>query len=130
MKQLLTIVLIFVSFTAFSQHTDSTTVNKKNPINLAVTPGDYLIKASNSQIGAYFAYAFSSAMFYCVASNKVDDTQKDACKIVGFASLAAGVILQVNHTILIGKAGKLMNEQQKSITLQASTNTAKIAFNF
>lgn len=130
MKQLLTILLILVSFTAFSQYADSTTTKNKKASNKVATPGDCLIKASNSQMGAYFAFAFGGAMTYCVISNKVPDEQKGACRIVSIASFAVGVILQVNHTILIGKAGKLMNEQQKSITFKASPTGAGLAINF
>lgn len=142
MKQLLTILLILVSFAAFSQYADDYVSKKEKPIKtkttikdepqgkLADSPGDCLIKASNVQVGAYLTYALGGVMMYFSASGDVGKSEQDACKAVGIACIAVGTVLQISHTILIGKAGTLMNEQQKSLTLKASPTGAGLAINF
>lgn len=150
MKHLFTILMLCISIVTFSQNfgnhdvgakskepKDSTktvkwydddylsTISSRNN-----TSGQCLVAASNSQFGAYVASVVGSIMIVCSASGAVNDSQKDVCNIIGYTSIGVGLILQIRSTVLIGKAGKLMDEQQKSLTFRASITGVGLALNF
>lgn len=94
------------------------------------TPGQCLIAAANSQYVAYTFYAIGSGLFFATKGDKVTPEELKTYKAVAITSAAIGFIFQVRATVMIGKAGRLLNEQQKSLTFKASPTGVGLALNF
>lgn len=150
MKHLLTILMLFVSISAFTQSFGNHVVGAKNKDTKDSTkvvkwydddytstistrnntPGQCLIAASNSQFAAYTFYAISSAIVFASTNDDLTVEQRKNYTALALTSGAVAIIFQVRATVMIGKAGRLLNEQQKSLTFKASPTGVGLALNF
>lgn len=106
------------------------TTSKTNFIVGTDTPGKCLIKSSRSTIGSLFCTAIGSVII-AYSFNKDAESEAKTFRAIGGLTMFTGIILEVRGIILIGKAGKLMeNERQKSLSYNISPTKIGLAFNF
>jgi len=127
MKYLISIMLISISYLCFSQDYYIPSKTETDSIKNYSSPGNCLIQAKNSKMTSY-GMAVTSGIFLGVYFN---EKSEDAFIYASGAFALLSVVFDIRSSILIGKAGKLMEKEKRSkISFYALPNQAGIRLTF
>lgn len=111
MKNFCTIILLLLSFSAFSQENkdlEKTPVLPVMPADLDYTAGTYLTRAGNYYLISFTSIALSAAVF---SAKPETDEGIQAQKIWGYGFAALALVTQIRGHFHLKKAGRVMNHE-------------------